>query len=290
MFLSFWLLVSTSALAQPQEPETVYADAERDRTVAGATVQAVLDPVYGVDDQFARWKIPICLNVYGVRPLAKYEIERRIRDIAQQVGAPVDRRDPCVPNVTIIFTGDTRATLDSIHAVRDWLLPDYDFIRMRLKQSQPVQAWYGIVTTGADGRDRLQYGDVDDLTQSPPVMYLSAGTSILNTGISTAIATLVIVVDTNAVMGKPLGTLADYFALLSLAPTRDTRRCKQVSSIVNLMYQDCDAAYRADAVTTTDLALLRGLYRTQDNVLQKLQRQRIMGAMQRDLEAQAKGK
>jgi hypothetical protein len=292
--LALLLLSGRAVLAQTPtpEPETVYSDAERDRdrSIAGETVQAVLDPVYGVDDQFARWKIPVCLNVYGLRPVAKYEIEQHIRDIAQRVGAPVDRRDPCMPNVTIIFTSDTAATLKSIHDVRDWLLPDYDFIRMRLKQSQPVQAWYGIVINGADGRDRLQYGDVDDLTQNPPIMYLSAGASILNTGISTAIATTVIVADTKAVMGKTLDTLADYFALLTLAPTRDTRHCKPVRSVANLMYPDCDAAWRADAITETDLALLRGLYRTPDNALQKLQRQRIMGAMRRSLEAGAKEK
>jgi hypothetical protein len=63
-----------------------------------------------------------------------------------------------------------------------------------------------------------------------------------------------------------------------------------VPNVANLMYRDCDAAWQPDAITETDLALLRGLYQTPDNALQKLQRQRIMGAMRRSLEAHAKEK
>jgi len=84
-----------------------------------------------------------------------------------------------------------------------------------------------------------------------------------------------IVVDTNIVTGKKLGTLADYFALLALSQTRDTARCKTVPSIANLLFADCDALLRADAITETDLAMLTALYQTSDASLQKLQRQRI---------------
>jgi len=278
---------AAQAPAVTAEPETIHSDAQRENkgSIAGETVQAVLDPVYGVDGQYARWKTPLCLNVYGLKPAAKILVERRIRQIAAQVGAPVERRDPCTPNATIAFTTDLGATLASIHKARDWLLPDYDFIRMRLKQSLPVQAWYAVAIQGADGRRQLVSALDEGAPETPVVAVSGAESSLLDTGIATSIATVMIVVDTRAVTGKPLGTLADYFALLALSQARDTRRCKPVSSIANLMHADCAAALQPDGITETDLALLTALYQTSDTSLQKLQRQRIMGNMRRALEA-----
>ena len=290
LFLILLAVAGPAAAQAPvvtAEPETVHSDAQRENkaSIAGETVQAVLDPVYGADGQYARWKTPLCLNVYGLKPAAKILVERRIKQIAAQVGAPVERRDPCTPNATIAFTTDTKATLASIHKARDWLLPDYDFIRMRLKQSLPVQAWYGVAIQGADGRRQL-VGALDEGVPETPVVTVSAAESnLLSTGISTSIATVMIVVDTNTVRGRPLGTLADYFALLALSQTRDTAHCKTVPSIANLLFTDCDAPLRADAITETDLAMLTALYQTSDASLQKLQRQRIIGAMRRTLQA-----
>jgi len=265
------------------EPETIQSQAERNRSIAGEAVQSVLDPVYGVDGQYARWKHPICLNLYGLTPLARYTVESRIKQIARQVGAPVDNRDPCEINVTVAFTANVKATLDSIYKAVPDLLVDYGFMRNRLKQSQPIQAWYGISARAADGRSYRQLGDSGDpLANGPPVVHV-ADMNRLNTGISTAIELEVVVVDTNAVMGKSLRTVADYLALLTLAQARDTAHCKDVPSIANLMFADCDPAYRPESITAADIAMLSGLYQTQDETLQVLQRQHIVGAMSRAL-------
>src|SRR5689334_12066468 len=97
--ISILLLTSAAALAQPaQTPfETVYSDAqrERDQDLSRRFVQGVLAPSYSFEDQYAKWKRPVCPNVYGMSVTAKFLLERRIREVAQQVGAPVDRQDPC---------------------------------------------------------------------------------------------------------------------------------------------------------------------------------------------------
>lgn len=277
------LLLCTSAFAQTpasDEPETVYSEAERDRSISQETLNAVLEPVEGVEEQYARWKKPVCVNVYGLAMAAKYVVERRIRDVGEQVGAPMDRRDPCVPNVTIAFTTDPAATLKSIHDARPGLLPNYDFIAARVKQSQSIQAWYGISLQGASGREELQY---DGFNEERPQLIIREF-SRLNSGVSTALQTVMIVVDTSAIMGKTLGTLADHFAVMALAQGRATRRCKTVPTIANLMHEDCDATYRPGAITANDLALLTGLYKTPDNTMQRLQRVRIIGNMRKALE------
>jgi len=300
------LLLSTSLVcAQTPAPElppispsveTVYSDAEleRDRSVSRAQVESVLEPVEAMEFQYARWKRPVCFNVYGLSPNAKYVVERRMKDIAQQVGAPVDRRDPCEPTVTIAFTTDPAATLESIAKVRPTLLPYYGFIRSGLKESKPIQAWYGIVVGGPNGMSYLEYdtqnGGMNDALEPPRFGFLSGEMSRLNSGLTTAIASVVIVVDTNAIIGKSLGTLADHFALLALAQARDTHGCKDVSTIANLMLADCDPASRPDAITNTDLAMLTGLYKTPDETGQRIQKARIIGNMRRTLETQATGK
>jgi hypothetical protein len=163
------------------------------------------------------------------------------------------------------------------------LLPNYDFIAARVKQSQPIQAWYGISLQGASGREALQY---DGFNEERPQLIIREF-SRLNSGVSTALQTVMIVVDTSAIMGKTLGTLADHFAVIALAQGRATRHCKKVPTIANLMQEDCDATYRPDAITANDLALLTGLYKTPDNTMQRLQRVRIIGNMRKALEGRS---
>jgi hypothetical protein len=288
------LMSCAAALAQAPAPaapetldhETVYSDAEieRDQSISRETVGTVLDPVSTVDDQYARWKQPVCFNVYGLSATAKYVVERRLKEIAHQVGAPVDRRDPCPPTVTIVFTPDPVATLESVAKVRPFLVPGLNFIRSRVRQSQPIQAWYNTLVTNDKGTKILEYdGYTDD-----PVWSSSASISRLQTGLTTEMASVLMTVDTNAIMGMSLGTLADHFALLSLAQARALRGCREIETIANLMKKDCAAGLQPAAITNNDLALLTGLYKTPDDFTGRLQRQRIIGNMRKSLEAQAK--
>src|SRR6188508_2766126 len=116
-----FLLAATPALGQTPPPvsgemETVYSDAmkERDQTLARRFVQSLLKSPITMEDQYAKWTVPVCPHVYGLAPGPTYVVERRIRDVAAQVGAPVDRDEFCRHNVSIIVTEDPQATLDSI--------------------------------------------------------------------------------------------------------------------------------------------------------------------------------
>jgi hypothetical protein len=288
------LLSSAAALAQTPAPpvpetldhETVYSDVqmERDQSISRETVESVLDPVDTVDGQFARWKQPVCFNVYGLSATAKYVVERRMKDIAQRVGAPIDRRDPCTPSVTIAFTTDPMATLESIAKRRAWLVPGLGMIRSRVREAQPIQAWYNTLVTHDNGRKFLEYDGYSD----DPVWGSSDRISRIQSGVTTEMASVIITVDTKAIMGMSLATLADHFALLSLVQARALPVCRSIETIANLMRNDCATGLQPASITNNDLALLTGLYKTPDADMGRLQRQRIIGNMRQTLEAQAK--
>ena len=139
-------LLATGALAQTpapaSEPETIYSNAQRtkDELLSRKFVQSLLSPSLNLEGQFSRWKKPICPRVAGMTPLAAHMVERRIRDIAQQIGAPLDRADPCRPNIIVFVSPQPQATLDSVVARNHWL---FDGAPVReLKVHYPVQAWY----------------------------------------------------------------------------------------------------------------------------------------------------
>jgi len=288
------LLFSSTALAQTPLPlsenvETVYSEVQReqDESLSRRAVQGVLAPADGTESgQYARWKEPVCFNVYGLTPLTKYTVERRMKDIAQQVGAQIDRREDCPPNILIAFTPDTQATLESIAKVRPWLVPGLGMIRSRTRESQPIQAWYAIALSGKTGHPVLVYDGYD---QEPRII-AAPSISRLGSGLSSQIMAVTMVVDTKAIMGMNLTMMADYFAVMTLAQTRATNRCRDFRTIANLMLKNCDAAHMAQAITDNDIALLTSHYKTNDDRMELLQGIRIIGNMRKALEAQATGK
>jgi hypothetical protein len=266
------------------EPETVHSTGQYiDNTwKAARTVNGLLFPVDGSfypKEQYTRWKDPICFNVYGLAPAAKYVVERRMKEIATRVGAPVNRADPCTPNVTIFFTSDPPVTLQSIADVRPWLVPCVGFIRSRVKESLPIQAWYADMSSGGNGQWILAN------SCEGSYVFDARGMSILNSGMETQLGAVTILVNTSAIMGMELGALADHFALLSLAEARQSRSCKEVESIANLMLKDCDPALTSKEITRNDIMMLTALYGTSDDRLQNLQRVRIQSKMRRMMEA-----
>ncbi len=290
------LLLAAMATAMAQTPppvtsapETVYSEAQRDmdETLSRRAVEGVLDQADGTENgQYARWKVPVCFNVYGLSPLAKYQIERRMKDIAHQVGALVDGQDDCAPNILIAFTPEPKATLESIVKVRPWLVPGLGMIRSRTRESLPIQAWYSIALTGKGGRPALVYDGYDE----EPRIFAAASLNRLGSGLSSQIMAVTMVVDTKAIMGMNLLTLADHFALMTLVQARATARCRDFPTIANLMTKTCDPSNTAQTITDKDIALLTAHYAVTDDRMELLQGLRIMGTMRRTLESQVTGK
>jgi hypothetical protein len=277
------------------EPETAYSLGEYidDTYQAARSINGLLFPVEGSyypSPNFPKWKDPVCLNVYGLSPAAKYVVERRIREIAVQVGAPVDRREPCQPNVVIAFSSDPAATLKSIADVRPYLVQGAGLICNGVREGLPIQAWYTSMMQGADGAFRINPGcrGFDDsyyFYGGPPVLRAES-IGHLETGFRRKLGAVTIIVDTKAAIGMPLGALADHFAMLVLAESRPTRRCKEIESIANLMLKDCNPALAPKHITDNDIKMLTALYNVDDDRLGSLQYVRMIADMRKALKAE----
>jgi len=294
-FLAFTFLIFGAALdtalaqAQPQvlgEPETVYSDAQRqiDLDHSRRVVETMLAPSFSIDGQYARWKQPICPHVYGLTPVAAYIVERRIRDVAAQVGAPVDRQDPCIPNIGIIFSAQPQASLTSIANARPFLVQGGS---QKPQVRYPVQAWYATFKTDYDGFKTIDipWEIAEPWRDENSYPQVAANLSRLHTGQTAEMAAATVLVDSKAVTGMTLGEIGDYLALMTLAQASQYGACQPMATIANLMLKGCDPADVTRDLSHVDIALLTALYQVPD-IPEKLQKQRIVGAMRRSLERQ----
>jgi hypothetical protein len=281
-------LTPAPAPAQPaaSEPETVKSLGYVDSIWHGwRIVNGVIFPVEGTsfpESRYSFWTDPVCFNVYGLAPVAKYVVEKRMKEIAARIGAKVNRSDPCTPNVTIAFTSDPKATLQSIAEVRPWLVPGLGFIRNRVREAQPIQAWYANMIVGGSGRPVL----MDGFGDGGYYVFNTGPMGRLDDGVAYRLGAVTVVVDTAAIMGMQLGTLADYFAMITLSEARFTRGCKEVESISNLMQKDCRPELVAKEITSNDLFMLDALYHSKQDRLQSL---RMVGKIRRAVESEAAG-
>jgi hypothetical protein len=288
--LCLLMLLPGAALAQPakpplaaSEPETVYSDAQREKDDAMARrfVQSLLQPSYSLDGQFKRWKIQVCPHVVGLDAAAAYVVERRIRDVAQKIGAPVDRKDPCRPNIVVFVTPHPQALLDATAKKEFWLVAGTHPRQDRLTVKYPVQSWYFGMYRDYNGRYWMDMDCEFYLDNCPP--HVAARGTLLVNGIDAEMIATTILVDSHAVSGMTLGSLADYVALMALAQAPATGNCQPAPSIANLFLTDCGADLHTTELSDVDLAMLAALYETPEEP-EKLQWQRLAGNMRRHLE------
>jgi len=269
--------------APQAQPETVYSEAQREKDLSAArwVIENLLRPSFSLDGQYARWKQPVCPHVYGLKPLPAWFVEHRIREVAEMVGAPLDREDPCIPNIGIVLTVDPQASLMSIADKAPLLLQGGN---QKLTVKYPVQAWYAsFIDTGyAQKFLDIPWELVTPPLDGPPFVGGSSSNR-LYTNLQPEMAAATVLVDSNKVQGMTLGELGDYLAFLTLAQAGQNGECMEAPSIANLMLDKCAADTRAHSLSRIDLALLSALYAVPD-FPEALQKQRIVGAIRRDLE------
>ncbi len=271
--LALALALPAAAQAQapvpPGEPETITSEAiyDRDDPTVRHFVEGYLEPEGGsADFQYARWKKPVCPRVIGLKPVAARLIESRIRKIAAQVGAPVDRSDTCRINIVAIFSDMPQDWLDTIAQERWEYVSDSS---LRLTMKYPIQSWYTEMIRGRDGR---LVWDEDHSGQACHQITRLETDCTMEFGFATTI------IDTRAVKGVTLDSMADYLALVALSQTRQNERCQNAPSVANLVLKDCPAGTHVTALSEVDVAMLTGLYHMPDDRLQVLQRSLLVRA------------
>jgi len=210
-------------------------------------------------------------------------VATRIMDIAESVGAPVNRAERCRLNVRIGFTDEPQAMVERAYR-RNRLVIGFHYVARRdevMEVRQPVQAWYVTKTRAlpaagdADFVNR-QIETIDEAGIRPPN---GAAGSRFTSGISSRLAHVLILADANLVAGQQTDAIAELLAFLALAQTPVAEECDEAWTILNLMNPACPPEQRPAALTQADMAYLRALYSTNPEAGERLQRGNIMQQM-----------
>ena len=305
-FLMFAVvLMPVLAFAQPTENVTVTGT--KSREVMQDFVRAMAVPTHTMD-KLPRWNDGICPLAAGLRSEFATFIVQRLREVALQVGAPVNKRSSCKPNIEIAFTASPQTLMDHIKIKNSVLLGYYDNKEQRdqlAKVTHPIQAWYTTATQDLRGNMQIDSGKRSGL--GVEMVYLC------NPGIPNMICTLrlseahvanvtgervgngqrsgfyhvLIVVDPTQLQDYGMGHLSDYIAMLALTQVASLDACQQLPSIVNMLAKDCDR--KSDGLTENDTAYLHGLYKMGAGRGLSIQRDEIAYQMEQELMLQRAG-
>jgi hypothetical protein len=269
------MVLAGAAQAQPAPPtESVTVTGARSRQVLDQFVQSFAAPTR-MTGKLARWEDGVCPVTVGLKPTFTKFISARVKDIAVQVGAPVNAQPGCKPNIEIVFTTAPQALLDTVRKQNVAFLGYADNEKQRdalAKVSRPIQAWYLTASRDLRGNTLVDSAKalpteitLPDPYHNPPfitVLTKQGAMSVtggrLGDGMRSSLYHVIIVADPTKLADYEIGTLADYIAMLALAHLSSLDACQTLPSIVNALARDC--ARPAMALTANDLGYLRGLY------------------------------
>lgn len=305
----FWKgVIAAWALAPPAmaqalpspPPENVIVTAPRlpdavieDFVMSNATPSRMID-------KLARWKEGICPVPAGLPVAVNRYVTRRIKEVAEIAGAPVQAMPDCPANIDIVFTTRPQALLDDIRTKHPTLLGYHDASDLKRIAilNHPIQAWYASETEDINGTRSIDdpmrnRGVLMAIPPSPQCMQCSAylpsareervEATRLGDGLRSDLYHATVIVDWRAVDGDEIGPLADYIAMLALSQTASFDGCQSAPSITNLMSEGCDADKKPGALADIDLAYLRALYRVNPATTMQAQRSEIVSDMKKNL-------
>jgi hypothetical protein len=301
IFVALLTASITTAAAQPVAAPTehVTVTGTRSRQVLDDFVQSLATPTR-LTGKIARWEEGICPVAVGLKPGFLKFVSQRVKEIAVQVGAPVNTSNTCKPNVEIVFTSRPQALLDGIRKSQKELLGYYDNAAQLEKLAtvtRPIQAWYTTATRDVHGKIDIDSGKTAGqglevwlpcpripgvcLVNLPNARAEAVTGSRLGDGLRSGFHHVVIVADPGKLTDYEIGSVADYIAMLALTQLNAVDGCEQLPSIVNLLASSCER--KANALTDNDLAYLRGLYKMGPDRTLRTQQDEVAYQMEQSL-------
>ena len=204
------------------------------------------------DDAISRWYRGVCPQTTGLSAPRNEFISKHVKEVAAQVGAPSGSGWKCPqPNVEIVFTSEPEtAWAAAVKVSTPPISQGVSQAGQTLGLSHPIQALYVTVDRAFGSahmrRLRLGAGFVAGPLHPGPVR--------------DPFVRVVIVVDTNRVLGYKAAALADYIALLALSAEISLDQCGELPSILDLLSSDCEAREKPQGLTASDTAYLKALY------------------------------
>jgi hypothetical protein len=240
-------------------------------------------------DAIARWQIAICPDFEGIAPQFAAVMEARFRTIAGQAGASMKEKG-CKPNLTVAFTPQPQVYLDALHKKNMDALGYHGTTTI----SHPIQAWY--VTGTKDIRGKVFLDKDATLVLECPAGDCYGFAKIANTNTASVddvggwrfrpdatsdLLYVTIIVDSAQTGHYMVGEIADYVAMLALSRTEDYDDCQLMPSITNLLSSNCDDKRKSDAITASDIAYLRGVYKMDAGANLQIQQDQIAAEMEK---------
>ena len=235
-------------------------------TQARAFVQSVATAPNPEVGQISRWHEAVCAQVEGLaQPSQAAVIKERIEGVAQDLGVPA-ARPGCTANVEVVFSDDAQATMNEVAKRHEDLLGYYhrrDHDRLKVV-SRPIQAWYKTATRGESANDEKDSGSpwavrVDEPGEPTPTTCGDA--PHFTACLTSEFVNVFIVVDSKALRGKSLGSVAEYVVMLALSQPKSLDGCAALPSILDLTAKSaCPTRQAPTALTPADGAWLTALY------------------------------
>ncbi|MFZ4688210.1 MAG: hypothetical protein ACOYLS_03125 [Polymorphobacter sp.] len=279
--------VTAPATAPSDAPITVTAPTVSDQQIesrANAYVRGVL-PVASYN-QYGRWTVAVCPKVTGITDDAAAIVAERVRAVAAAAAIPL-AGPRCKPNLNIVFSEDSRRTAAVITRRRPGLIVRLSGTErdVLLKAPLPVRWWHGLepgdgngVALGPMSVALSSAGGTSTLPVGPStVMTNSYNSSLIDTHLVIGMTSATAIVDVPLATGKSLDAVADYIAMVTLAPTRLPPDPPGVPSILGL-FSNGDTV-----VSDWDRAYLSALYRITLNRAALRQRRQLAGLIGDDI-------
>lgn len=222
--------------------EDVVVDARRLEEIARSYVRQLSDPPSGA--RLARWNKPLCVSVSNMRPqLAQFVIDRIARN-ALEAGADV-AGPGCKPNVIVFATSDGAALAQKL--VSEFELrfrpapqgtnPSRAALREFQNSEEPVRWWNVAIPVEISSGEiaTRMHGDMlfPNGGDEPNTVRVRDG-SRLRSNVRHDMAWTVIIIDISQTDGVPLGVLADYVSMVSLAQIDPSSDLSGQQTIMNL--------------------------------------------------------
>jgi hypothetical protein len=240
-------------------------------------------------NKIARWKTGICPITIGLTPKLNLYVTQRIIRVAMMAGAPLDSKEPCRPNVSVLATPQPQELLDMLRTKHGALLGYHYMSQARdiATMHFPIQAWYSTATEDYWGfiqadEPGLRFGKITPKAEGmASILHVSGFHG--NDGLKSQFATAIIIVDTGKIVGQQIGPLSDYIAMLALSQVKSYDDCQALPSITNLMASGCGSDAKPSGLTDIDVAYLRGLYKASVGATFVGERGAIAYEMKKDL-------
>lgn len=271
--LATYLACTSAAISQPQmSVESVVVHGRRySNEDITKLVAARVAPTFLLG-KVANWRSGICPVVQGLKTEFTDSILKRIKDLASEIGTPVNPDDNCKSNIQVVFTTTPQQLLDGVRKTKGELLGYHDNQKQAeemARVTRPIQAWYSTETIDARGQTLTDDGRMRGIgCMDPPkctinlprARTLATTGSRVGDGLKSGLNNVLIVIEPKKLLGYEVGALADYISFLALAQVRTDVQCDTFPTILNLL-RSCPAGDVSEHLTESDLGYLRGVYR-----------------------------